>query len=115
MINLLHQKARVSYPRYIPARGQFSLNRRTKTSNFSDVGHTLRSSGISTKIRTTPVTLQAHISPRTRAAVGEYRQMMEKMMRREAWKMLAIPSAMQTTAELAGSTIESNTEDRDDA
>lgn len=46
----------------MPARGQFSLNRRTKTSNFSDVGHTLISSGISTKIRTTPVTLQPRIS-----------------------------------------------------
>jgi hypothetical protein len=26
-----------------------------------------------------------------------YKQMMEKMMRREAWKMFAIPSAIQTS------------------
>jgi len=28
--------------------------------------------------------------------MGGYRQIMEKMMRREAWKILAIPRAMQT-------------------
>ena len=42
----------------MPARGQFSLNRRTKPSNFSEVGQIRRSSGISTKMRTTPVTLE---------------------------------------------------------
>jgi hypothetical protein len=41
----------------MPARGQFSLNRRTKLSNFSDVGQIRVSRGISTKMRTTPVTL----------------------------------------------------------
>ena len=63
MVNLRYKTGRVSrgwYPRYIPARGQFSLNRRTKTSNFSDVGQTLVSNGISTKISTSPVTLNKH-------------------------------------------------------
>jgi hypothetical protein len=41
--------------------------------------------------------------------------MMEKMMRREAWKILAIPSAMQTMVELAGKTIVFSTEDGEDA
>lgn len=88
----------------MPARGQFSLNRRTKPSNFSDVGQIRISSGISTKMRTTPVTLRAK-RQLTCIAKGwrglgrriRYRQMMEKMMRREAWKMFAIPSAMQTS------------------
>ena len=87
----------------MPARGQFSLNRRTKPSNFSEVGQIRISSGISTKMRTIPVTLRAK---RQLACIAKgwrglgripYRQMMEKMMRREAWKMFAIPSAMQTS------------------
>ena len=46
-----------TYATYMPARGQFSLNLRTKLSNFSDVGQMRMSSGISTKMSTTPVTL----------------------------------------------------------
>ena len=51
-----------TYPTYMPARGQFSLNRRTKTSNFSEVGQIRISSGISTKMRTIPVTLEENKS-----------------------------------------------------
>ena len=36
-------------------------------------------------------------------------------MRSEAWKMLAIPSAMQTTGRLAGTAIDSSTADGEDA
>jgi hypothetical protein len=42
-------------------------------------------------MRTTPVTLLL-----VEVENGENKQMMEKMMRREAWKMLAIPRAIQT-------------------
>jgi len=67
------------------------LNRRTKESNLSEVGQIRRRKGISTKMRTTPVTLLL-----VEVENGENKQMMEKMMRREAWKMLAIPRAIQT-------------------
>jgi len=67
------------------------------------VGQIRRSSGISTKMRITPVTLEA--KNKSACGVAEnfglgrimYKQMMEKMMRREAWKMFAIPSAIQTS------------------
>jgi hypothetical protein len=51
------------------------------------------SSGISTKMSTTPVTLQLSVNV---FRCGKDKQIMEKMMRREAWKMFAIPRAMQT-------------------
>ena len=66
------------------------MNRRTKVSNFSDVGQMRRRNGTSTKTRTTPVTLSSKMQKK------DYRQMMEKMISSDAWKMLAIPSATQT-------------------
>jgi hypothetical protein len=84
---------------YMPALGQFSLNRRTKVSNFSEVGQIRISRGTSTKIRTTPVTLRRSVKGVRKGlekARDTDRQMIEKMISREAWKIFAIPSAMQT-------------------
>ena len=71
-----------------------------KLSNFSEVGHRRRSSGISTKTSTSPVTLNANVSNQESKRVGmewrDYKHMMEKMIKREKWKIFAIPSATHT-------------------